>query len=151
MPSRLLHLSAPACVLVLAALTALPAHADWDEAGEARERAAARKAADADRARQAAAQAQKDAATRKMERGSLGKAAEGKSDAQVHLLYQQKQAQAMEQARAAQAAYPAMMQNAQKMMEGMTLNGKPISQASEAEIEAWSQEMQRQAPFTKKK
>ena len=35
MPSRLLHLSAPACVLVLAALTALPAHADWDEAGEA--------------------------------------------------------------------------------------------------------------------
>lgn len=42
-----------------------------------------------------------------------------------------------------------MMQNMLKMTEGMTINNKPVSQASEAEIEAWSQRMQRHAPAGK--
>lgn len=149
MPLSLFRLCAAACLGLLMALSGTPAHADRDEAAEARDRAAVKREAEAARARQAAAQAQKEAATRKMERRALGKAAEGQSDAQVHRLYPHKQAQTLEQARAAQAAYPAMMQNMQKMMDGMTLHGKPLSQASDAEIEAWSKEMERQAPFTK--
>lgn len=92
-------------IAFLAGLSAQPAFADWDAAGEAREaaqrqaaqQAAARKKAEADRA--------KAEANMKYQRSFVGAAANGKSDAEVTALYNQKMGAMNRQAAEAQRLY----------------------------------------------
>lgn len=108
---------------VLATLACTAAHADYDAKMEAQE-AAQRKAAAAEKAkRDAAAQAQKSAAEQKMMRGTLGKEAEGKSDAEVQ----------------------SDMDKANASMKGMTGKSmQDIQKMSPAEQEAFAKQMEKQ-------
>ena len=75
---------------ILVTLAAGHAHADWDAKLEAEEQAQRNREAAADRKRKAEGAALVEAARVKAERETLGKAAVGKSDAEVHALYQAK-------------------------------------------------------------
>jgi hypothetical protein len=138
--------------LALAALLACTAvHADYDPKMEAQE-AAQRKAAAAEKAKQdAAVKAQRSAAEQKMMRGTLGKEAEGKSDAEVKALYDKKMAGYMNDAKKAQAgkAPTGVPQsdmdkgNAQvKSMTGKSM--QDIQKMSPAEQEAFAKQMEKQ-------
>jgi hypothetical protein len=138
--------------LALAALLACTAvHADYDAKMEAQE-AAQRKAAAADKAKQdAALKAQKAATEQKMMRGTLGKEAEGKSDAQVKALYDKKMGGYMDDAKKAQAGVAPTgvrqsdMDKANASMKGMT--GKStadIQKMTPAEQEAFARQMEKQ-------
>ena len=75
---------------LLVALAAGHAHADWDAKLEAEEQAQRNRDAAADRKRKAEGAAIVEAARVKAERAELGRAAVGKTDAEVHVLYQAK-------------------------------------------------------------
>lgn len=138
--------------LALAALLSCTAvHADYDAKAEALE-AAQRKAAAAEKARQDnAMKAKKSAAEQQMMRGTLGKEAEGKSDAQVKVLYDKKMAGYTSDAKKAQAGIAPTgvpqgdMDKANADMKGMT--GKSmadIQKMSPAEQEAFARQMEKQ-------
>jgi hypothetical protein len=136
---------------VLATIACTAAHADYDAKMEAQE-AAQRKAAAAEKAkRDAAAQAQKSAAEQKMMRGTLGKEAEGKSDAEVKVLYDRKMAGYMNDAKKAQAGVAPTgvrqsdMDKANASMKGMTGKSmQDIQKMSPAEQEAFAKQMEKQ-------
>ena len=138
--------------LALAALLACTAvHADYDPKMEAQE-AAQRKAAAVEKARQdAAVKAQKSAAEQKMMRGTLGKEAEGKSDADVKKLYDAKMAGYQDQAKKAKAGIaPAGvpqsdMDKANMQMKSMTGKSmQDMQKMTPAEQEAFSRQMEKQ-------
>ena len=126
-------------------------HADYDAKMEAQE-AAQRKAAAAEKAkRDAAAKAQMNAAEQKMMRGTLGKEAEGKSDADVKKLYDAKMAGYQDQAKKAKAGIaPAGVpqsdmdkSNAQmKAMTGKSM--QDMQKMTPAEQEAFAKQMEKQ-------
>ena len=138
--------------LAVAAMLACTAvHADYDAKMEAQE-AAQRKAAAAEKAkRDAAAKAQMNAAEQKMMRGTLGKEAEGKSDADVKKLYDAKMAGYQDQAKKAKAGIaPAGVpqsdmdkSNAQmKAMTGKSM--QDMQKMTPAEQEAFAKQMEKQ-------
>jgi len=114
--------------------------------------AAQRKAAAAEKAkRDAAAKAQMNAAEQKMMRGTLGKEAEGKSDADVKKLYDAKMAGYQDQAKKAKAGIaPAGVpqsdmdkSNAQmKAMTGKSM--QDMQKMTPAEQEAFAKQMEKQ-------
>jgi len=137
-------------VAILATLAFTAAHADYDPKLEAREKAQrdAEKAAQA--RRDADAARQKSAAEQKMMRGTLGKEAEGKSDADVKKLYDKRMADYQDQARKAQANptgnLPAGEQaKADAAMKSMTgKSPQDIMKMSPAEQEAFAKQMEKQ-------
>jgi len=138
--------------LALAALLACTAvHADYDPKMEAQE-AAQRKAAAVEKARQdAAVKAQKSAAEQKMMRGTLGKEAEGKSDAEVKVLYDKKMGGYMNDAKKAQAGVAPTGVPQKDMDKGnaqmKSMSGKSmqdIQKMSPAEQEAFARQMEKQ-------
>ena len=141
--------SSTLAVALLLACTAV--HADYDAKMEAQE-AAQRKAAAAEKAkRDAAAKAQMNAAEQKMMRSTLGKEAEGKSDADVKKLYDAKMAGYQDQAKKAKAGIaPAGVpqsdmdkSNAQmKAMTGKSM--QDMQKMTPAEQEAFAKKMEKQ-------
>lgn len=91
--------------------------ADYDKAAEARYEAERKAQAEAARKAEAERQVQKARATAQAERQAVGKAAEGKSDAEVHALYEKRNADARAQALAVQAAMPATLAKAQAQQQ----------------------------------
>jgi hypothetical protein len=136
---------------IVALLACTAVHADYDAKLEARE-AAQRKAAAAEKARQdAAVRAKKNAAEQKMMRGTLGKEAEGKSDAEVKVLYDRKMGGYMDQAKKAQAGgapagVPASdMARANSQVKSMTGKSmQDIQKMTPAEQEAFARQMEKQ-------
>src|SRR5688572_10798402 len=88
--------------LMLAAGAAL---ADYDPKMEAKEAAQRKAAQEAEAKKKAEAQKKKSDAEQQMMRGMLGKEAEGKTDAQVKVLYDAKMGDYMKQAREAEKMY----------------------------------------------
>jgi len=140
---------APLAVAVLLACTAV--HADYDAKMEAQEAAQRKAAAAAEAKKKAEAKKQMDAAEQKMMRGTLGKEAQGKSDAEVKKLYDAKMAGYQDQAKKAQAGIaPAGVPqsdmdkaNAQmKSMSGKSM--QDIQKMTPAEQEAFSRQMEKQ-------
>ena len=140
---------APLAVAVLLACTAV--HADYDAKMEAQEAAQRKAAAAAEAKQKAEAKKQMDAAEQKMMRGTLGKEAQGKSDAEVKKLYDAKMAGYQDQAKKAQAGIaPAGVPqsdmdkaNAQmKSMSGKSM--QDIQKMTPAEQEAFSRQMEKQ-------
>jgi colicin import membrane protein len=137
--------------LALVALLACTAvHADYDAKAEAQE-AAQRKAAAAERAKKdAAAKAQKAAMEQNMMRTTLGKEADGKSDAEVKVLYDKKMKGYQDQAKKAQAnpvsglsaSDQATANTQMKSMTGKT--PQDIQKMSPAEQEAFMKQMEKQ-------
>lgn len=76
--------------VTLITLVAGLAHADWDAKLEAEEKAQRDRSAAVERQRKAESTAMVEAARTKAERADLGKAAGGKSNAEVHVLYEAK-------------------------------------------------------------
>ena len=138
--------------LAVAALLACTAvHADYDAKMEAQEAAQRKAAAAAEAKKKAEAKKQMDAAEQKMMRGTLGKEAQGKSDAEVKKLYDAKMAGYQDQAKKAQAGIaPAGVPqsdmdkaNAQmKSMSGKSM--QDIQKMTPAEQEAFSRQMEKQ-------
>ena len=138
--------------LALAALLACTAvHADYDAKMEAQEAAQRKAAAAAEAKKKAEAKKQMDAAEQKMMRGTLGKEAEGKSDAQVKKLYDAKMAGYQDQAKKAKAGIaPAGvpqsdMDKANMQMKSMTGKSmQDMQKMTPAEQEAFSRQMEKQ-------
>ena len=138
-------------ILLALAIAACPAaYADYDPKLEAQERAQRDAEARASAARKAYMDRQKAANEQKMMRGTLGKEAEGKSDAQVKVLYDKKMGDLQNQAKRALAgqsnAAPGSDQaKAEAQMKGMT--GKSmgdITKMTPAEQEAFAKQMEKQ-------
>ncbi len=138
-------------IAFLAVMAVAPAWADYDAAGEARE-AAQRKAEQQEAARQkAAVERRKADANMKYQRGVVGAAAQGKSDAEVTRLYNQKMAvmnrQAAEGVRMGQGigkAPPGSQEERDAMARGAT--GKSTAELmnmSPEQADALTREMQR--------
>jgi hypothetical protein len=136
---------------IVALLACTAVHADYDAKMEAQEAAQRKAAAAAEAKRKADAQKQMDAAQAKMHRQTLGKEAEGKSDAEVKVLYDKKMAGYVNDAKKAQAGgapsgVPASdMAKANAQMKSMT--GKStadIQKMSPAEQEAFAKQMEKQ-------
>jgi hypothetical protein len=126
-------------------------HADYDAKLEAEEAAKRRAESAADAKRKAEVQKKVGAAEQKMMRGSLGKEAAGKSDAEVKRLYDAKMAGMQAEARRAQAggapagvpASDVAKANAQmKAMTGKSM--QDIQKMTPAEQEAFSKQMEKQ-------
>jgi hypothetical protein len=138
--------------LAVAALLACTAvHADYDAKMEAQEAAQRKAAAAAEAKRKADAQKQMDAAQQKMMRGTLGKEAEGKSDAEVKRIYDAKMAGYQDQAKKAQAGVAPAGVPASDMAKGnaqvKSMTGKSmqeIQKMSPAEQEAFARQMEKQ-------
>ena len=88
----------------VATLALTPAFGDYDAKQEAADKAKREAAAAEQAKRNAEAQKMKGDANIKMMRAAVGKEAEGKSDAEVKVLYDRKMGAYMEQAKKAQAA-----------------------------------------------
>jgi len=139
-------------MLALAALLACTAvHADYDAKMEAQEAAQRKAAAAAEAKKKAEAKKQMDAAEQKMMRGTLGKEADGKSDAQVKKLYDAKMAGYQDQAKKAKAGIaPAGvpqsdMDKANMQMKSMTGKSmQDMQKMTPAEQEAFSRQMEKQ-------
>jgi hypothetical protein len=136
-------------ILTLAATTV--AYADYDPKLEAQEKAQREAEARASAARKADADRQKNAAEQKMMRGTLGKEAEGKSDAQVKVLYDKKMAGYVNDAKKAQAGVAPTgvrqsdMDKANASVKGMTGKSmQDIQKMTPAEQEAFSRQMEKQ-------
>ena len=136
---------------VAALLACTGVHADYDAKMEAQEAAQRKAAAAAEARKKAEAKKQMDTAEQKMMRGTLGKEAEGKSDAEVKKLYDAKMAGYQDQGRKAQAgAAPAGVPasdmargNAQmKSMTGKSM--QDIQKMTPAEQEAFAKQMEKQ-------
>ena len=138
--------------LALAALLACTAvHADYDAKMEAQEAAQRKAAAAAEAKKKAEAKKQMDAAEQKMMRGTLGKEAEGRSDAEVKKLYDAKMAGYQDQAKKAKAGIaPAGvpqsdMDKANMQMKSMTGKSmQDMQKMTPAEQEAFSRQMEKQ-------
>lgn len=121
---------------ILALATTTAAYADYDAKAEAQEKAQREAAAKAAAAQKADLERQKSASEQKMMRGMLGKEAEGKSNAEVKVLYDKKMGGYMDQAKKAQA---------DAQMKGMTGKSmQDIQKMSPAEQEAFSKQMEKQ-------
>jgi hypothetical protein len=138
--------------VALAALLACTlVHADYDAKMEAQEAAQRKAAAAAEAKRKADAKRQMDAAQQKQMRGALGKEAEGKSDAEVKVLYDRKMAGYMNDAKKAKAGVAptgvpqADMDKANASMKGMTGKSmQDLQKMSPAEQEAFARQMEKQ-------
>ena len=104
------------------------AHADWDEAGEARE--AAQRKAEQQRAAKQKAEGDKMRrdANQKYMRGALGKDAVGKSDVEVERLHKQRMAQYQQQGAAYETAAAASEADA-KRQKGRALTDREKAEA----------------------
>ena len=136
---------------VVALLACTAVHADYDAKMEAQEAAQRKAAAAAEAKKKAEAKKQMDAAEQKMMRGTLGKEAEGKSDAQVKKLYDAKMAGYQDQAKKAKAGIaPAGvpqsdMDKANMQMKSMTGKSmQDMQKMTPAEQEAFSRQMEKQ-------
>jgi hypothetical protein len=136
-------------IALLLACTAV--HADYDAKMEAQEAAQRKAAAAAEARKKAEHQKQIDAANQKGMRATLGKEAEGKSDAEVKKLYDAKmagyQADAKKvQSGAAPTGVPASdMAKGDAQMKSMTGKSmQDIQKMSPAEQEAFSKQMEKQ-------
>ena len=138
--------------LALAALLACTGvHADYDAKMEAQEAVQRKAAAAAEAKRKAEAQKQMGAAQQQMMRGTLGKEAEGKSDAEVKALYDRKMAGYQSDAKKAQAGIAPTgvpqgdMDKANASMKGMTGKSmQDIQKMTPAEQAAFSKQMEKQ-------
>ena len=138
--------------LAVAALLACTAvHADYDAKMEAQEAAQRKAAAAAEAKRKADAQKQIDAAHQKGMRATLGKEAEGKSDAEVKKIYDAKMAGYQDQAKKAQAGVAPTGVPASDMAKGnaqmKSMTGKSmqdIQKMTPAEQEAFAKQMEKQ-------
>lgn len=135
----------------LIAVASLGARADYDPKLEAQEAAQRKAEAAAAAKRKAEADRQKAAAEQKMMRGTLGKAAEGKSDAEVKALYDKKVAGYVNDAKKAQASVAPTgvsqsdMDKANANMKGMTGKSmQDIQKMSPAEQEAFAKQLEKQ-------
>jgi hypothetical protein len=148
-----LNMQVRVVLAALAMLVSTMAWADWDPALEAREKAqqdAARRA-EQDKQRQiqkmkSDAQAQADKGQMDSKRKTLGASAQGKSDAEVNKLYDAKIKKDTEAAyRGAEAAKSALStgQGAEVMKQTTGKSMKEMQNMSEAELEAWSKEMEK--------
>ncbi len=137
----------------LALVTATSALADYDAALEAREQAQREAAQKAEREKQrqvekmkSDANAQYSKAQMDNKRKTLGAAAQGKSDAEVDKLYDAKikkeTATAYKEADSAKAALSSG-QGAAAMKSTTGKSMQEIQNMSEAELEAWSKEMEK--------
>ena len=138
--------------LALAALIACPAvHADYDAKMAPQDPAQRKAAAAAEAKKKADVQKQMDAANQKGMRATLGKEAEGKSDAEVKKLYDAKmagyQADAKKvQSGAAPTGVPTSdMAKGNAQMKSMTGKSmQDIQKMTPAEQEAFSKQMEKQ-------
>ena len=144
-------MKARSLLAILAAVSCTALHADYDPKMEAQEKAQRDAEARASAARKADMARQKAATEQKMMRGTLGKEAEGKSDAEVKVLYDKKMGGYMNDAKKAQAGIAPTgvpqsdMDKANASMKGTT--GKSmadIQKMSPAEQEAFSKQMEKQ-------
>ena len=137
----------------LALLATIAVRADYDPAMEAREQAQREAAQKAEREKQRQAEKMKSDANAKYnkelmdsKRKTLGAAAQGKSDAEVDKLYDAKNkkdtATAYKEADAAKAALSSG-QGAAAMKSTTGKSMKEVQNMSEAELEAWSKEMEK--------
>jgi len=136
---------------VVALLACTAVHADYDAKMEAQEAAQRKAAAAAEAKKKAEAKKQMDAAEQKMMRGTLGKEAEGRSDAEVKKLYDAKMAGYQDQAKKAKAGIaPAGvpqsdMDKANMQMKSMTGKSmQDMQKMTPAEQEAFSRQMEKQ-------
>jgi hypothetical protein len=127
------------------------AYADYDPKAEAQEKAQREAAARASAARKADMERQKAATDQKVMRGTLGKEAEGKSDAEVKVLYDRKMAGYQSDAKKAQAgvAPTGVRQSDMDQLNASTkgMTGKSmqdIQKMSPAEQAAFSKQMEKQ-------
>ena len=137
----------------LAMLTSMSAWADWDPALEAREQAQREAAQKAERDKQRQIQKMQSDANAKYnkelmdsKRKTLGAAAQGKSDAEVSKLYDAKIKKDTDAAyKGADEAKSALSsgQGAAAMKSTTGKSMKEIQNMSEAELEAWSKEMEK--------
>jgi hypothetical protein len=129
--------------------------ADWDARLEAEEAAKRQRAAAVERQRQAEARAAKDAAMVQAARRGLGKAADGKTDAQALALYDAKTKRDQAAAMKAMAAAPAEIDRIRTLEAGtrgqrddlMKKNyGKSVTQLqgmSDAELDKFAREVEK--------
>ena len=136
---------------VVALLACTAVHADYDAKMEAQEAAQRKAAAAAEAKKKAEAKKQMDAAEQEMMRGTLGKEAEGRSDAEVKKLYDAKMAGYQDQAKKAKAGIaPAGvpqsdMDKANMQMKSMTGKSmQDMQKMTPAEQEALSRQMEKQ-------
>ena len=140
-------------VALFLAATVLPATADYDAKLEAEEAAKIKAERDAEARRKAAADRQRAAAEQKGMRQTLGKEAEGKSDAEVKRLYEAKMKGYTDQAKKAQSGGGWAMTDSQRanaaagdaQMKSMT--GKSMAdleKMNEKELEAFGKQMEKQ-------
>jgi len=137
----------------LAMLTSIAAWADYDPALEAREQAQRDAAQKAERDKQRQMQNMQSEANAKYnkelmdsKRKTLGPAAQGKSDAEVSKLYDAKIRKDTDSAyKAADEGKAALSsgQGAAAMKQTTGKSMKEIQNMSEAELEAWSKEMEK--------
>lgn len=129
--------------------------ADWDEKLEAQEKAQRAQAAAVERQRQAEMKARKDAAMQQAARGTLGKEAAGKSDAEVLLLYEAKTKRDLAAAQKAGAAAPQLAANVSKidadtraqrdalMKQTYGKSLKDLEGMSDAELDRFARELEK--------
>jgi hypothetical protein len=140
-------------IAAMALLATTAVWADYDAAGEAREQAQREAAQKAEREKQRQVEKMKSDANAKYnkevmdnKRKTLGAAAQGKSDAEVDKLYDAKirkeSATAYKEADAAKAAL-STGQGAAAMKSTTGKSMKEMQNMSEAELEAWSKEMEK--------
>ena len=137
--------------LVIAALLVMlagAARADYDPKLEAQEAAQRKAEAAAAAKRKADADRQRSAAEAKMMRGSLGKEAEGKSDAEVRKLYDTRMKAQLDMAKRVQsggAAPGSDMAKGDAQMKAMTGKSmQDIQRMTPAEQEAFARQMEKQ-------
>ena len=137
-------------LLIATLLMALagPAVADYDPKLEAQEAAQRKAEAAAAAKRKADAARQRSAAEAKVMRGSLGKEAEGKSDAEVKRLYDAKVNAQLDMAKKAASGYVAPgsdMAKGDAQMKSMTGKSmQDIQKMTPAEQEAFARQMEKQ-------
>lgn len=141
------------------AFAACPAAADYDAKLEAQEAAKIRAEREAEARRKAAADRQVNAAQQKMMRETLGKEAQGKSDAEVKRLYDARMKGYTDQAKKAQAGGGWAVNDAQRgemakgdaQMKSMTGKSmKDLEKMNEKELEAFGRQMEKQYGGTTK-
>lgn len=128
-------------------------HADWDPELEAQEQREREPAAREQAAREAAAQkiikdaeAKAHAAQMVEKRKYVGAAAQGKSDAEVERLYDQKQAQKTQEAYSAAAEAQRKMKDPRAQAATKEVTGhsmEEMSNMSDAELDALAREMEK--------
>jgi len=144
---------------IVTTLLSANAHADWDAAGEAREAAERKASQERGVQEKAKIEKQKRDALLKAIRADMGKDAVGKSDAEVEHIYKTRQADALKQSAAVEAAVGAAKRGtkksgvagemeqadaAMKALSGKSMND--IANMSPAAREAFLKDMQKKSP-----